>query len=94
MALSVDKRVVICQIGAKIAYWRTLRGMTQATLARQTGLSRTTISKIECGNYNENISINHIIDIAEAMNVDFTMLIEFNAVERKMWCINANSERL
>lgn len=90
----MDKKVVICQIGAKIAYWRTLRGMTQATLAKQAGLSKTIISKLERGNYNENVSISHIIDIAEAMNVDFTLLVDFNAVERQMWCVNGNKKHL
>lgn len=92
VVLSVDKKAVICQIGAKIAYWRTLRGMTQAALASQAGLSKTTISKIERGNYNENISINHIVDIAEAMNVDFSLLINFNVLERQMWYGDDNQE--
>ena len=86
--MSVDKNMVLRQVGAKIAYWRTIKGFTQADLAKTTGFSKTTISKLECGNYNENISLNHVIDIADALQIDFTVLLEFNRIEREMWVIN------
>ena len=38
--------------------------------------SKTTISKLECGNYNENISLSHVIDIADALKIDFSVLLE------------------
>ena len=85
--MSVDKNMVLRQVGAKIAYWRTIKGLTQADLAKTTGFSKTTISKLECGNYNENISLSHIIDIADALKIDFSVLLEFNKIERSMWTI-------
>lgn len=86
--MSVDKNMVLRQVGAKIAYWRTIKGLTQADLAKTTGFSKTTISKLECGNYNENISLSHVIDIADALKIDFSVLLEFNKIERSMWTIN------
>ena len=86
--MSVDKNMVLRQVGAKIAYWRTIKGLTQAELAKTTGFSKTTISKLECGNYNENISLSHVIDIADALKIDFSVLLEFNKIERSMWTIN------
>ena len=86
--MGVDKNMVLRQVGAKIAYWRTIKGLTQAELAKTTGFSKTTISKLECGNYNENISLSHVIDIADALKIDFSVLLEFNKIERSMWTIN------
>ena len=86
--MSVEKNMVLRQVGAKIAYWRTIKGLTQAELAKTTGFSKTTISKLECGNYNENISLSHVIDIADALKIDFSVLLEFNKIERSMWTIN------
>lgn len=83
--VAADKGVVLRQIGAKIAYWRTLQGLTQAELGRKAHLSREVISKIERGSYNDNISISTIMDIAEAMSIDFTVLITFDRLERQMW---------
>lgn len=83
--VDVDKKTVVLQIGAKIAYWRTIKHFTQAELANAAGLSRTTISKLERGSYNDNISLNHVIDIANALQIDFSILLEFNKLERDMW---------
>ena len=87
-SVSVDKNMVLRQVGVKIAYWWTIKGFIQADLAKTTGFSKTTISKLECGSYNENISLNHVIDIADALQIDFTVLLEFNRIEREMWVIN------
>lgn len=87
-SVSVDKNMVLRQVGAKIAYWRTIKGFTQADLAKTTGFSKTTISKLECGNYNENISLSHIIDIADALKIDFSVLLQFSVSERDMWIVN------
>ena len=86
--MSVDKNMVLRQVGAKIAYWRTIKGLTQADLAKTIGFSKTTISKLECGNYNENISLSHIIDIADALKIDFSVLLQFSVSERDMWIVD------
>ena len=50
--------------------------------------SKTTISKLECGNYNENISLSHIIDIADALKIDFSVLLQFSVPDRDMRVVN------
>ena len=83
--MSIDSNMVMRQIGAKISYWRILFGISQSDLAKRCNMSKSTIAKIECGNYNNNISMMSLINIAEALGVDFTVLITFNDCERKMW---------
>ena len=51
-------------LGLTIAYYRKLRGMTQADLAEATQLSRTHISNIEAPNGKTSISLNKLFDIA------------------------------
>lgn len=45
-------------LGLTIAYYRKLRGLTQAELAEATNLSRTHISNIEAPNGKTSISLN------------------------------------
>lgn len=52
------------QIGAKIAYYRTLEGMSQEDLARKIAISKSTLSKIERGKYNSGLSIATLLNIA------------------------------
>lgn len=83
--LSVDKNIVMRQIGAKLSYWRTLRQMTQAQLSKKSGVSRTVISRIERGVYSEGINLSILMNLAESLQIDFTVLITFDKLERKMW---------
>lgn len=83
--MGVDQSVVARIIGAKISYWRTLRGLSQSELGKKAALSRVTISKIERGVYNETVSISNIIQIADALGIDFTLLLNFSNQERSMW---------
>ena len=52
-------------LGLTIAYYRKLRGLTQAELAEATNLSRTHISNIEAPNGKTSISLNKLFDIAD-----------------------------
>lgn len=47
-------------LGLTIAYYRKLRGLTQAELAEATNLSRTHISNIEAPNGKTSISLNKL----------------------------------
>ena len=49
--MDVKKIMIFRQIGAKIAYYRTLRQMTQAELAKRANLSKGSIGCIERGKY-------------------------------------------
>ena len=60
-----------------IAYYRKLRGLTQAELAEATNLSRTHISNIEAPNGKTSISLNKLFDIAEVLEVPVKDLFDF-----------------
>lgn len=83
--MGLDKKIIMRQIGAKVAYFRTLVGMSQSNLAEKINTTQSTISKIECGRYNENLGFVHLIDIAEALDIDLTLLLTFNEFEKARW---------
>ena len=60
-----------------IAYYRKLRGLTQAELAEATNLSRTHISNIEAPNGKTSISLNKLFDIADVLEVPVKDLFDF-----------------
>lgn len=64
-------------LGLTIAYYRKLRGLTQAVLAEATNLSRTHISNIEAPNGKTSISLNKLFDIAEVLEVPVKDLFDF-----------------
>ncbi len=83
--MSTDKKIVLRQIGAKIAYFRTLVGISQKELAERINTTQSTISKVESGNYNDNLSIVMLTEIADALDVDLALLLEFTGYEKAMW---------
>ena len=72
-------------IGAKIAYFRKLNGISQQELAQKINISESAISKIENGNYNKNISLKLLQIIADELNVKMTTLITLDNKEKKFW---------
>lgn len=64
-------------LGLTIAYYRKLRGLTQAELAEATNRSRTHISNIEAPNGKTSISLNKLFDIAEVLEVPVKDLFDF-----------------
>lgn len=72
-------------IGAKIAYYRTLRQMTQAELAKRANLSKGSIGRIERGKYNKGVPISTLLDIAESLRIDLSSLVTFSEEEKKVW---------
>lgn len=64
-------------LGLTIAYYRKLRGLTQAELAEATNLSRTHISNIEAPNGKTSITLNKLFDIAEVLEVPVKDLFDF-----------------
>lgn len=64
-------------LGLTIAYYRKLRGLTQAELAEATNLSRTHISNIEVPNGKTSISLNKLFDIADVLEVPVKDLFDF-----------------
>lgn len=64
-------------LGLTIAYYRKLRGLTQAELTEATNLSRTHISNIEAPNGKTSISLNKLFDIADVLEVPVKDLLDF-----------------
>ena len=62
------------KIGAKILYYRRLKGWTQEELGIMSGVSRARISDIECGKGPYNIE--SLMLIAKALDVDITVLMD------------------
>lgn len=83
--MDVKKQILLKQIGAKIAYYRTLRDMSQSELAKQVCLSRSALSRIERGKYNDNVSVVTLSDIVQALQIDIALLVTFNETEKQMW---------
>ena len=43
------------------------------------------LGKIECGRYNDNVSVSLLFDIADGLQIDITMLVTFSDMEKSMW---------
>ena len=83
--MGIRRDIFFRQIGAKIAYYRTLYGLEQKQLADKVHISQSTLSRIERGKYGENISLAILLDIAEGLEIDPTLLTTFTGVEKDMW---------
>ena len=83
--INVKKIMIYRQIGAKIAYYRTLRQMTQAELAKKVNLSKSTLGRIERGKYNNGVPISTLLDIAEGLHIELSALVTFSEEEKKVW---------
>ena len=68
--MTEDKRLKqLRELGLTISYYRKLKGLTQGQLASLVGLSRTHISNIEAPNIKTSISLDSLLDIAEALGI-------------------------
>ena len=65
-------------IGLNIAYYRKLKGCTQMQLAECIGISRTHMSNIEAPNMHTSISLETLLDIADALEIPAANLLYFN----------------
>ena len=65
------------KLGLNIAYNRKLAGFTQEQLAEACGISRTHISNIEAPNMIKSISLETLFNIARALHVSASKLLEF-----------------
>lgn len=72
------------QIGRKIAYYRRLRNLTQEELASRINISTSTLSKIECGRYNNNLSLSMLLAIADGLNIELSILVTFDEREQEL----------
>lgn len=66
-------------IGLNIAYYRKLAGFSQLQLAEKIGISRTHMSNIEAPNMPTSISLETLMDIADALDVNASTLLTFKS---------------
>lgn len=59
--------------------------MSQEELAEKSNITQSTLSKIERGKYNNNVSVSLLIDIADSLQIDMALLVTFNDAEKQMW---------
>ena len=68
----------LSMLGLTIAYYRKARGMTQSQLAEAVHISRTHMSNIEAPNTKTSISLNLLLDIADALDIPVKKLFDFS----------------
>ena len=90
--MGIRRDIFYRQIGAKIAYYRTLYGLDQNQLADKVHISQSTLSRIERGKYGENISVSLLLDIAEGLEIDPSLLTTFSSLEKNQWSYQAYSD--
>lgn len=66
------------KIGLNIAYYRKLKKLSQLGLAEKVGISRTHMSNIEAPNMPTAVSIDTLLDIADALDVSAAQLMDFS----------------
>ena len=62
------------KLGAKILYYRKLRGFTQEQLAEKVGITAKYLSRVETGSYPYSVSLPTLMVIAEKLNVSISEL--------------------
>ena len=67
------------QLGLKIAYYRRLRGMTQAALAEKIDKATAFIGQVEAPKVQRTISLDTLFDIADALDIPPARFLEFEA---------------
>ena len=68
--MDVRKAIIFKQIGAKIAYYRILSGLHQVDLANKIGVSKSVLSRIERGKYNDNMILSILVDTLNSYKED------------------------
>ena len=66
------------QLGLKIAYYRKLRGLTQAELAEKIDRAAAFIGQVESPKVKKTVSLDTLFDIAAALEVSPKYFFDFN----------------
>lgn len=64
-------------IGLNVAYYRKLNGISQLRLAEKIGVSRTHVSNIEAPNMPTAVSLETLLEIADALKIPAKSLLDF-----------------
>ncbi len=69
-------------IGLRIAYFRKLKNITQATLAEKLSINKKYLSHIESGSANKAVSLPLLIRISKALDVDLSLLTDLSDLKK------------
>lgn len=72
------RKLELKMIGLNIAYYRKLKGFTQLQLAEKAQISRTHMSNIEAPNMPTTLSLETLLDIADALEIPAENLLHFS----------------
>lgn len=75
LVVSGCKREVLGLIGQNVRRYRQAQKLTQEALAEAANLSEKHLSAVENGRL-DNVSIGYLIDIAEALGIDYKKLLQ------------------
>lgn len=78
-------KIIFRQVGAKIAYYRTLREITQEELATKLNVEEKVLVGMEEGRYRRKFSLTVLIEIAEILKIDPAFFLTFTEFEKKLW---------
>lgn len=82
---TMNTLLLLRQIGGKVAYYRKMRNLTQAELAERVSVSASVISRLERGKYSMNLPLGLLLNIAAALDIHYSLLLDFKEEEEKVW---------
>ena len=77
--MSENINAQLMELGLNIAYYRKLKGMTQAQLAQKVGISRTHSSNIEAPKMATQISVETLLKVADVLEIKTWKLFAFRS---------------
>lgn len=77
-----DCRKELKCIGLRIAYFRKLKNITQATLAEKLSINKNYLSHIESGSANKAVSLPLLIRISKALDVELSLLTDLSDLNK------------
>lgn len=75
--VSIENRDKYIELGLNIAFYRKREGMTQEQLAEKAGMSRQYLGEIEAPNMITTMSLEVLFNIANALRIPVSKLLEF-----------------
>lgn len=82
---NVVPKEFLIQVGAKIAYYRRINHLSQKELAERIHVTPSVVSRIERGNYNEDLSFSVLFAIGQALHVNASLFVTFTEYEKELW---------
>lgn len=75
--VALENRDKYIALGLNIAYYRKREGMTQDQLSEKAGISRSYLGEIEAPNMITTMSLEVLFNLANALNMPASRLLEF-----------------